>query len=1091
MTPFGDPGGAAAAPGGEEFVADQSSHSDLDAVVLGVLASLANPEADSFAAFTTGIGSDDATAAFGDPGDMPATTGGEGIVGHQTPLAGLDAAAPTDSGVGFASAIAAPAPGVLASQVDPAADSFGAFITDASIGSSDATPAHGAEGFVDYQPSYAGLDAAAGSGGLVATAVSFAAVTFAPAPAILASLANPAAGFFAASITDASIGSRGAIAAPVQDGIVGYQTPHTGFHAAAQADGGMAALAGTFAPATSAPGPTDLASLANPPAGSVEASNTDSSIGSNGATAAQVQQALDESGLSVNGTGITVGVLSDSFNDLGGAAADEADGALPPAADIDVLQDLPKGEGGTDEGRAMMQIIHDIAPGAKLDFYTAFDSEQDFANGILALAAAGCKVIVDDVGYYDEPFFQNGVVAQAIQTVEAEGVTYVTAAGNDAENAYQANTWTPITGSFSLDGKTVSVTDAENFGSSATPTPFQTITVSTEGYDIPLLLEWNQAYGTVSAATADLEMLVYNSSGTLVGTVTNASNPDESEPTNPWVEFDFTRSGTYYVVIENLHTGTNPGLFKEITEGDGLPVTISGANVGSVYGHSMTPGAITAGAVSTADTPAFGVNPAQSESFSSSGAGTELLFANNGTALSSPDELSPVAVSGVDNIHTTVSDLSDFYGTSAAAASLAGVAALILSADPSLTPAQVEAIMEQTALPMANSAVSGAGLVQVDPAVADALSQLTTPTPTTPTVTSDTVSGSGISGGAGTLTAGETAVLTLAMSEAVTVSGGVPTLTLNDGGSATYEAAQSTPTSLVFDYTVAAGQYTNSLAVTGINLNGATVTDAGNAANFAGADTTFTGLLVDATTPVTTADHAHDLRGGSVSVAATSGVLANDSDSDPSDILSVSAVNGSANNVGHSVTGAYGTLTLNSSGSYSYANTNSSAVTAAGGVVEDIFNYTVSNGHGGTANSTLTVLITSPSDTYVTGAHGSTIKGGTGTYVLDGSAGDVNVTAGSGTQWLVGGPGDTLTAGSGADTFMFAPSFGKETINNFNTAQDVIDLPLSEFANFAAVEADMHASGANTVITLDANDTITLSHITAANLHAQNFHFVV
>ena len=273
----------------------------------------------------------------------------------------------------------------------------------------------------------------------------------------------------------------------MQEGIVGYHTPHAGLDAAAPADGGgMAAVAASFAPATSAPAPTDLASLANPPAGSVEASVTDSSIGPDGATAAQVQQALDESGLSVNGSGIRVGVLSDSFNDLGGAAADEADGALPPAADIDVIKDLASG--GTDEGRAMMQIIHDIAPGADLAFYTAFDSEQDFANGILALAAAGCKVIVDDVSYFDEPFFQNGVVAQAIQTVEAEGVTYVTAAGNDAENAYQA-AWTPISGTF--DGKVLS--DAESFGGSLV----QTVTINTEGtgYDVPLLLEWNQAYG--------------------------------------------------------------------------------------------------------------------------------------------------------------------------------------------------------------------------------------------------------------------------------------------------------------------------------------------------------------------------------------------------------------------------------------------------------------------------------------------------------------------------------------------------------------------------------------------------------------------
>ena len=83
--------------------------------------------------------------------------------------------------------------------------------------------------------------------------------------------------------------------------------------------------------------------------------------------------------------------------------------------------------------------------------------------------------------------------------------------------------------------------------------------------------------------------------------------------------------------------------------------------------------------------------------------------------------LNPVAVSGIDDIATTVSGgLSDFYGTSAASASLAGVAALLLSANPELTPAQVEQIMEETALPMSNSAVSGAGLVQVDPAVAAA-----------------------------------------------------------------------------------------------------------------------------------------------------------------------------------------------------------------------------------------------------------------------------------------------------------------------------------------------------------------------------------
>jgi len=225
--------------------------------------------------------------------------------------------------------------------------------------------------------------------------------------------------------------------------------------------------------------------------------------------------------------------------------------------------------------------------------------------------------------------------------------------------------------------------------------------------------------------------------------------------------------------------------------------------------------------------------------------------------------------------------------------------------------------------------------------------------------------------------------------------------------------------------------------------------------------------------------------------AATGGVLVGDSDSDPADVLSVSAVNGSAGNVGHAVLGAFGTLDLNSDGSYSYSNTNTSAVTAAGGVAEDEFNYTVSNGHGGTVNSTLTVVITSPGETYIGGAEGSTINAGAGTYVLDGSAGNMTVTAGSGTQWLVGGAGDTLNAGSATDTFIFPPNFGKETINNFNAAHDVIDLPESMVANAAALAADLHVAGADITIMADPNDVITLNNVAAANLHAQNFHFVV
>ena len=121
---------------------------------------------------------------------------------------------------------------------------------------------------------------------------------------------------------------------------------------------------------------------------------------------------------------------------------------------------------------------------------------------------------------------------------------------------------------------------------------------------------------------------------------------------------------------------------------------------------------------------------------------------------------------------------------------------------------------------------------------------------TAPSVSSVVASGTGITAGAGDLGAGSVVTLTVNLSEAVTVAGGTPTLTLNDGGTATYTGGSGS-NALTFSYTVGAGQNTSDLAVSAFNLNSATVTDgAGNAANLSGAVTNPTGTLqIDTTTP--------------------------------------------------------------------------------------------------------------------------------------------------------------------------------------------------------------------------------------------------
>src|SRR3954447_21773950 len=153
----------------------------------------------------------------------------------------------------------------------------------------------------------------------------------------------------------------------------------------------------------------------------------------------------------IDGRGVTVGALSDSFDTatetVDGkpltihAADDVRTGDLPPEGVTDI-QDDPTGV-GADEGRAMLQIVHDVAPRAKECFATAETGDLGLANNIRALGDPNgpCKanVEVDDVGYFDEPFFSRGPISDAVDDVAAHGVHYFSSAGNgSSQQAYAA-----------------------------------------------------------------------------------------------------------------------------------------------------------------------------------------------------------------------------------------------------------------------------------------------------------------------------------------------------------------------------------------------------------------------------------------------------------------------------------------------------------------------------------------------------------------------------------------------------------------------------------------------------------------------------
>ncbi len=178
-----------------------------------------------------------------------------------------------------------------------------------------------------------------------------------------------------------------------------------------------------------------------------------------GAVTAQSVGALDVNKVlaqGINGKHVTVGIISDTYNESGGkdtAATDVASGDLPNTTKIkggEGLKALIQDDfnGGTDEGRGMAQIIHDMAPGADLCFATGDFGQEGFAANIYALASdqGPCKadIILDDQFYFAEPFFSDGLIAAAVDRVgttprsDGSRVTYLSAAGNEQDAGYDA-----------------------------------------------------------------------------------------------------------------------------------------------------------------------------------------------------------------------------------------------------------------------------------------------------------------------------------------------------------------------------------------------------------------------------------------------------------------------------------------------------------------------------------------------------------------------------------------------------------------------------------------------------------------------------
>jgi hypothetical protein len=269
------------------------------------------------------------------------------------------------------------------------------------------------------------------------------------------------------------------------------------------------------------------------------------------------------------GTGISIGVMSDSFDASAAttdrAAADTAAGELP---NVVVLEDLPLGSDPTDEGRGMAQIVYDVAPGSRLAFATAFNGEVSFANNIRALAGLpgftkdpaiqqGFKgdVVCDDVSYLTEPMFSDGIIAQAVNQVVAAGVTYASSAANNwGTDGYASNLRLVPTGSgttaatnSALAGTNLDLTGIDpalyaggfhNFNPNGLDVA-QTINTSS---DAPFVFQWNDPFDV--SAPAIIEPPIFEGDGTSAGGTEVSFMPP------PFV------AGHAYVIRENATPAT-------------------------------------------------------------------------------------------------------------------------------------------------------------------------------------------------------------------------------------------------------------------------------------------------------------------------------------------------------------------------------------------------------------------------------------------------------------------------------------------------------------------------------------------------------
>lgn len=420
----------------------------------------------------------------------------------------------------------------------------------------------------------------------------------------------------------------------------------------------------------------------------------------------------------LDGTGLRIGVISDSFNAFGNATDDVLSGDLPgdgnPNGYSNPVQFAGTGDGdGSDEGRAMAQVIHSILPGAQLYFASGSGGIAEFSNNIAALGGlssfrgmpvigtivpGGCDIIIDNLTYFEESGlhdgqaagvtspFNLGLATQAVNEVTAAGTLYFSAAGNfgnlsrGTSSAWEGD-FTPS--AILPTDELANVGQLLNWNSGGVDTPVNGITDTFTAFtsDSPFTMQWSDPLG---GSSNDYDVYVLDPDGFVVAASLNvqagAEDPFE------FIEAGIIGQGNQLVVA--LAAG-EPRFISASVNSQPLEF----ATAGQIRGHAGAAKgfAVAATGVDTTDGPTFpepfrGGN--RVEEFSSDGLRRVFFAADNspmtpnnflagtggGLVRQKPD------VTAASGLSTTVPGFATFFGTSCAVSHAGAIAGLVKDA---------------------------------------------------------------------------------------------------------------------------------------------------------------------------------------------------------------------------------------------------------------------------------------------------------------------------------------------------------------------------------------------------------------------------